>query len=76
MKSRVEELAGREEFLFKNKERSAIEVLYSGEDKRFSMNGVKDVGGEDPGDDAVGEMGRSQIEENSIGFCPVCSGGH
>lgn len=40
------------------------------------MNGVKDVGGEDPGHDVVGEMGRSQIKENSIGFCPVCSGGH
>lgn len=45
--------------MFKNKERSVIEVLYFGEDKRFSMNGVKDVGGEDLGYDVVGEMGRS-----------------
>ena len=42
MKSGVEDLAGRRKFPFlKNKRGSMIGVLHPGEDKKFSMTGVK-----------------------------------
>lgn len=39
------------------------------------MTEVKDMSWEDPGDDVVGKMGGSQIEETSIVFllCPMRS---
>lgn len=61
--------------MFKNKKGKVIGLLSSGEDKKFSMTGVKDVGWKHPGDDVVGKVGGNHIEETSRVFllCPVGS---
>lgn len=60
--------------MFRKKKGDVIGLFYSGEDKKFSMTGVKDVNWEDPRDDLVGEMGRNHGKVNSIVFCVVFSG--
>lgn len=58
--------------MFKKMKRSMTGLLCPWEWKKFRMPGARGVRWEDPGDDMVGEMGRSQME-NSVVFWPVCS---
>lgn len=75
MKSKVEDLVGKRKFSdLKNKKGSMTGVLHPGQDMNSSMTEVRDVSWEDPADNMIGNIGRSQMKENGIVFCPMCSG--
>lgn len=53
-----------------------IGLLHPGEDKKFNVTRVRDMmSWEDPGDDIVGDVGRSQIVEDHVVFFVLCKVG-